>query len=429
VKNLSSFLTRYGISTKYSTDVLWNIASYGIIAVVGLLLNFVVAFYYDVAVLGVFNQVFAYYIFLSQLAVGGVHLSMLKTVSQSQQDRNQVSKLFTSGLILTFFSSLFISVITFLLKDFFGNLLGSRDVSVGVANIVPGLLFFSLNKTMLALLNGLSQMKAYAVFQALRYVFLLLFFICLAFLSVPGNMLPAIFSLAEGLLFLLLFVKTYKYLDVYYFSSYKELYLSHAVFGLKAAGGNLLLDINTRVDVIVLGYFASDRMVGIYSIAALVVEGFSQLPVVLRANVNPLITQSFYYQTKEDFQNLIKRIRNMSYYGLIPMGILICLVFPLVFLVKPDPDIIASWKPLVILMIGLLLSIGYLPILTIFNQTGHPASQTVLILIIFLTNLVLNLLLVPHFDLVGSAIGTGLTFTLQGLYIRWIASKLISIKI
>ncbi len=68
---LFSFLARIEISQKHSSNVLWNIASYAVIAIAGLLLNFVVVFYYDVSVLGVFNQVFAFYIFLSQLAVGG----------------------------------------------------------------------------------------------------------------------------------------------------------------------------------------------------------------------------------------------------------------------------------------------------------------------------------------------------------------------
>lgn len=408
---------------------MWNIASYGIIAVIGLLLNFVIAFYYDTAVLGVFNQVFAYYIFLSQLAVGGVHLSMLKAVAQSHNDEDRVIKLFTSGMILTLLTSLFVSLITYLLKEFLGEILRSQDVSVGVGYIVPGLLFFSLNKTMLALINGLNQMKDYAIFQALRYIFFLLSISCLVALSFPGNVLPVIFSLSEGALFLLLLIKTYKHLDINGSWLYKDLYYSHALFGLKAAGGNLLLDINTRVDVIVLGYFASDRIVGIYSIAALVVEGFCQLPVVLRANVNPLITQGFYNKNRQDFQKLLIKIRNLSFLVLSPVGIIIALAFPLLFLIWSDPDLIASWKPLVIIMVGVLMSVGYLPLLTIFNQTGHPASQTILIFVIFLTNLILNILLVPLYGLIGSAIATGLTFALQGLYIRWLVFRIIKSKI
>ena len=55
-------------SPQQLNGILWNMASFGIIAGVGLGLNFVVAFYYDVAVLGIFNQVYAIYILLSQLA-------------------------------------------------------------------------------------------------------------------------------------------------------------------------------------------------------------------------------------------------------------------------------------------------------------------------------------------------------------------------
>ncbi|MBV6450547.1 MAG: hypothetical protein MHPDNHAH_01271 [Anaerolineales bacterium] len=429
VNKLSSAFNRLGISKKYSTGILWNIASFGIIAISGLLLNFAVAFYYDVAILGVFNQVYALYIFLSQLAVGGVHLSVLKVIAHAQHDTRRVVELFSSGFLITLFTSLFISIATFLLRDFFGKALDSEGVSIGIVCVAPGLLFFSLNKVILALLNGLSRMKAYAVFQALRFIFMLLFLIILVNLDVSGDRIPAIFSLAEFLLFIFLFVSCYKYIDVYKFISCKNDLYTHAVFGLKAAGGNLLLDINTRIDVIVLGLFASDRMVGIYSFAALVVEGFSQLPVVLRANVNPLITQNFYYQSRETFVKLLRRIRNLSYAVLIPIGVALTLAYPVIFMVNPDPDIAASWMPLAILMLGTLLGIGYMPLLMIFNQIGRPESQTILIALIFFTNLILNLILVPPFGILGSAVGTGLTFAIQILYIRGFSFKTIGIRV
>ncbi len=363
------------------------------------------------------------------MAVGGVHLSILKTVSQSFQDRKQVIKLFTSGMLLTFATSLVISLVTFLSRVPLGDFLNSQDVGIGVAFIAPGLMFFSLNKVMLALLNGLGRIKEYAIFQALRYLLFLIFIVCLATLSFSGSTLPVIFSLSEFLLFLFLFIRTYEFLSFEDILSYKEIYSSHLLFGFKAALGNLLLDVNTRVDVIVLGYFSSDQTVGIYSIAALIVEGFCQLPVVLRANVNPLLTQGFYYKTKEEFLNLLRKIRNLSYFIFLPIGFAIILIYPLAFLWVTDPNLIASWKPLAIIMTGVLVSVGYLPILTIFNQTGYPTIQTTLIFIVFITNLFLNIILVPLYGITGSAIATGLTFALHGLFIRWFVLRYIKLSI
>ena len=416
-------------SPQQLNGILWNMASFGIIAGVGLGLNFVVAFFYDVAVLGIFNQVYAIYILLSQVAVGGVHLSVLKSVSQSHNEMDDVKKIFSSGFILTFLTSMLFAMLAFALSDYFGSALGSPEVSIGVACIAPGLMFFSLNKTMLALFNGLSKMKAYAIFQALRFIFMLFFLLLLVWLDAPGYYVPVLFSCAEGLLLFIMLVPARNYLDLRQCLSYRDLYHSHAVFGLKAAGGNILLDVTTRIDVIILGLFATDRVVGIYSFAALVVEGFSQLPTVIRTVVNPLITQNYFSQSREVFQKFLWKIRNLSYLALVPLGVLVCLGYPLLYMVFPNPDIVASQAPLYILMVGAILGGGYLPLLMIFNQTGYPASQTLLIFLIFLTNLILNILLVPPFGMIGSAVGTGLTFALQIVFMRWLTYRVIGIRV
>lgn len=416
-------------SPQQLSAIVWNMASFGIIAGVGLGLNFGVAFFYDVTVLGIFNQVYAIYILLSQVAVGGVHLSVLKSVSQSHTETDRVKQIFTSGFILTLLTSMFFAILTYMLSGFLGFALGSPEVSIGIVCVAPGLLFFSLNKTILALLNGLSKMKAYAIFQALRFIFMLLFLLLLVWLNAPGYYVPVIFSCSEGLLFLIMLAPARKYFDFHQISSYKDLYYLHAMFGLKAAGGNILLDVNTRVDVIILGLFATDRVVGIYSFAALVVEGFSQFPTVIRTVVNPLITQNYYSQSRDVFQRTLWKIRNLSYLALVPLGILVCLGYPLIYVVFPNSDIVASQAPLFVLMAGAILGGGYLPLLMVFNQTGHPASQTLLIFLVFLTNLILNMALVPLFGMIGSAIGTGLTFALQVVYMRWLSYRVIDIRV
>ena len=62
--------------SKFSNDLWFNAAAFGGSAVLGVLLNLFIVRYHDAAALGVFNQVYAVYILLSQLAVGGVHLAV-----------------------------------------------------------------------------------------------------------------------------------------------------------------------------------------------------------------------------------------------------------------------------------------------------------------------------------------------------------------
>jgi hypothetical protein len=66
--------------SKFNTDLLWNMASFGLVAIIGIVLNIIIFKVYHTDVLGVFNQVFAIYLLLSQLAVGGVHLGVQRFV-------------------------------------------------------------------------------------------------------------------------------------------------------------------------------------------------------------------------------------------------------------------------------------------------------------------------------------------------------------
>ena len=66
-------LQREDLSSKFGQDVIWNVASYGIMAVSGVVINVIIWLVYSPDVLGVFNQVFAVYVIASQFAVAGVH--------------------------------------------------------------------------------------------------------------------------------------------------------------------------------------------------------------------------------------------------------------------------------------------------------------------------------------------------------------------
>ena len=54
---------------KFADGLVWNYVSTLFLAAGGFLFSIIIAVFYDEEVLGVFNQIFAYYILLSQLAV------------------------------------------------------------------------------------------------------------------------------------------------------------------------------------------------------------------------------------------------------------------------------------------------------------------------------------------------------------------------
>ena len=418
------------VSQKFAIDVSWNLLSVGVMGLAGMAINILIAKYYGASTLGVFNQVYAIYIFLSQFAVAGIHFSVLKNVSQFSDISEKTEEILAGGILATAIISTVVVAITYLVSGFFGYLLESEGVSVGVLLVLPGLFFFSLNKTCLAFHNGCRRMKAYAVLLAIRYIFLVVGLIVLITFSSEGHRLPVTLTVSEILLFVILFTYTLRHSKIRFSPEVLRWAWKHCGFGAKAAVGNVLIDANTRVDIVMLGVFTSDRIVGIYSFAAMLADGFSQLPVVLRTNINPIIARYRFGKSDEELEVAIRRGVRLTFSILVPVGVIAVACFPLVpYLFGLGGEFSGSWAVFAILMSGILLGVGYLPFQMLLNQVGSPGYQTLFFASIFVTNVALNMLMIPIIGMLGAAIATSVSVSVQVLYLKVLVRRVVGINI
>ncbi|MHA2403448.1 MAG: oligosaccharide flippase family protein, partial [Candidatus Kariarchaeaceae archaeon] len=197
-------LQREDLSGKFGQDVLWNIGSYGVMAVSGVIINLIIWLAYSPDVLGVFNQVFAVYVIASQFAVAGIHLSVVKYVAQYSLQVEIYRAINTAAVLLATVIAGLSAILLLLFSEPIGILLNSPEVARGIIYIAPALFFFSINKVLLSIINGLSRMKLYAIFQALRYLLIVAALVTLIIRQAPGEVLPFAFTIAEGILLLCL---------------------------------------------------------------------------------------------------------------------------------------------------------------------------------------------------------------------------------
>jgi O-antigen/teichoic acid export membrane protein len=158
-------------------------------------------------------------------------------------------------------------------------------------------------------------------------------------------------------------------------------------------------------------------------------DGFTQLPVVLRTNINPILTQTFHDNGTAALENVVRRGKRLSYLFMIPIGLVAILGYPMLNFLGFAPEFNQSWLVFTILMIGILLSAGYLPFQMIFNQVGQPGRQTIFLTMFFLTNIILNLLFIPLFGMYGSALATALAFMFQIFYLKRLTFSRIGIRV
>lgn len=427
-KMFKKYLNDLPISEKFKKDVFWNVGSLFVLGVAGIIMNILIARFYGADTLGIFNQVYAVYILASQFAAGSIHLSTQKHIAEFSNNQKRCDKIISSAVTATFVLACLVTIIIFFLRGNFGSILKSPAVSVSLIYTLPGLVFFAVNKTLMAIFNGFRLMKSYALAQTLRYLLMVVFLVLAIILEFPGEKISFIFSGAEIVLFFYLIIRV---LSLFQFVwQWGDWLTTHLIFSYKALPGNIMVDVNTRVDVLILGYFASDRIVGIYSFAAILAEGFSQLLIVLKTNINPILARLSAQKKKNELQDVIRLGVRLTYPVTALLGLLTIFFYPIfVKILVPGQDFSQSWGVFIILIVGIILGSGYLPFQMLLAQAGFPLAYTNLITLTFLANVVFNLLLVPILGMEGSALATSLSVLLSVVVLKIYTLKMLKIKI
>ena len=240
---------------------------------------------YDSEILGSFNQVIATYIVFSMLGSGGINFSTLKFVAANKSKPAVINEIVLGALIPTVILSFFCTLLYKFSIPYLSFFLKSDLVAIGMKSILPGLFFFCINKVLLSgFVNGQERLRYVAFYQSLRYVFLFLSLIFLVSIKVDGALLPIIFSLTESLLFLVLLLDLLLNSSLNKSRKHFQWIKIHLIFGLKSIISGIFIELNTKVDVLMIGFFLTDDFVGIYSFAALFSEGFYQIIIILQTH-------------------------------------------------------------------------------------------------------------------------------------------------
>jgi len=416
---------------RFSRDVIWNFVSVVILGISGFALNIIIGRYYGPEAFGIFSLVLAVYYIFSQLAVGGFVFSSLSLVAQSAGDDRQVRQIISTGLALTAALALVVCVAAALLSARIGHLFHSDAVRRGLLWTIPGLWFFAINKVILFSANGLRHMRFYAVGNSLRFVLIVVSLIVLTLLRVDAALLPMCLSTGEVVLLPVLAIYLFRRYPPTFGAGSGFWFRRHLHFGGRAFFSGLLMDINLKVDVILLGYYLSDRAVGIYNFAAmLAIEGLYQFVVMIQVNMNPLLSRLKPEERLVEVKKYVRRATRILCPALAGASCLIALLYPhLTIWLTGHQEFAAGWIYFAILMTGVVIGSCYLPLLFLLNQWGHPAWFMTFLFTIVATNFILNAVLIPVFGAVGSAIGTAISYVMTIVYIKLYTRLAVGISI
>jgi len=412
------------------TDIIWNYASVIASGLAGLILTLLIGSYFGPSTLGAFNFIFAVYIISSQVASFGIHHSVLKYIAENSQDTAKRKVVLSSGILITSFIALMVSASLWLAGSPVSTFKSSPDLDMGFKLAAIGVFFFALNKVLLAALNAFSRLKEYAAYNTLRYLLLIVSLVAVILAGNPLNNIAIILPFSEAALSVLLFQALSSEIRLKKLADLKQWLLTHFHFGLRAVGGNVVLDLNTRVDILVLSFFVDDYSVGIYSMAAILAEAIYQLPIVLRVIYGPRIIEMLARHSLQPILDLVQKLKQRLWCSMAVISVIGCMLYSkAVPILSGNPEYASGAIAFTILMTGVTIASGYAPFGLIFNYSGHPKAQTAMSTLLVLTNFIGNLLLIPFWGIEGAATATTLAHISFVFLLKHFSKTLLHLKI
>ena len=402
------------ISRSLRRDSSWSAFSFVLIVLSGLLVNVGLAQNFGRAGLGLFNTCLSVVLILGQLGGLGINAAVAFHVPSTRSLGRNYEPILTTSLKTTFATSSVVAILFVLFVELFikGDTSGYQS---GFRLIYVAVFLLPFNKVLTAYLNGIGDIKKAALSNAFRFILMLLFLILLSGLGISWKFTPVIISLSELSLLVGLLWLTRDGLSHPKESAEEKKERRRTIlgFGIRSIPAVFLLDMNTRIDVLLLSVLKGAEVVGQYTIASTLSEGLFQMAMVTRLVVDPRVAGLYAAGSSHQLIAFLKRHISYTYLAMVPVVIVSFFIYtPVVNLLFAKENSAGSFEVYVFLATGVLLASGFIPLTNTLNQLGDPLGQSLLLATLTALNILGNLLLIPSMGAAGSALATAFAQTM-----------------
>lgn len=391
---------------KLSQDIAYSIGSFFVLAVSGIVINIVITASRDAASLGVFNLAYAVYIVASQFAAWGLHYSVLRHAAYIEDSAERGALLCTAALCTLVTGGLAAAALV-IGKPLFAQAFGSQVTGEAIRNAAFGLSLFPLNKVLLAFLNGMRHMKAFALLQGMRYLVVMLLVCAVVLSDAPIESATFCFLVAEVITAVGACAYIWRARMVAGLSLSLAWVRKHFAFGTKGLAAGMFAEVNSRIDVLMIGFFLDERATGIYSFAAMLVDGLYHVLAMIRINFNPMLVSALRDKDYALASNL--RLRSRQY--VLPATVFLAASVMAVYLaaavwIMPGKGLEEGLGSLAVLLLGLVTVSILVPFDNLMMVSGHPGYQTGQQLATVTANVAIAAVCLPLLGIEGAALGT-----------------------
>jgi O-antigen/teichoic acid export membrane protein len=399
------------ISQSIRRDSSWSALSFLLIVVSGLLLNAGLAQGFGRTGLGLFNTCLSVVLILGQLGSLGINAAVAYQVPSTKSTGGQYQPILRAALRSTFITSgVVLGVLTLATELLISS--NSSGYLAGLRFSYVAVFLLPFNKILISYLNGIGDIKKAGLANASRFLLMLLFLGVAMNFDVSWKSLPVIISLAEVSLLVTLVWLTRS--SLMYPKESKEERKSRRKsilgFGARSIPAVFLLDMNTRIDVLILSLLKGAEVVGQYTVASTFSEGLFQMAMVTRLVIDPRVASLNASGMTKELVQFLRRHIALTYLVMAPLiAVSIFLYTPVVEIMFSKENSSGSLEIFIFLAAGVLLASGFIPLTNLPNQLGDPLGQSLLLGCLTGLNIIGNLVLIPSLGASGAALATALS--------------------
>lgn len=368
----------------------------------------IIAFKYVSNILGVDNvgrvqfaqSVISYFALFAGL---GISSYAVREGGKIRNDRHKLTKLFKELFRINLFTMAIVMIVLFI---FIQTGILHKDVTLlWICSL--SIIFTTLS------VEWINQICEDYLYISIRTIIFQLTALLLIFLLVhkPSdvNIYAFLICFGNGGYFLFNLMHLPKYINVH--EKIKLNYRKHLKPILIIFGLSVSTSIYVNLDTVILGFMKNNYEVGLYSAAIKVLTALKAFSAAITAVVLPkLALFASEKDQHESFTELIKYAFDLNMLFIIPCSIALLTLSGPVLLFLSGPKFLPAIPASQLLAINLLFAItnGILcfQVLLSFNEEKYAAFATTIGAI---ANLVLNLLIIPHYGFVGAAFTTVLS--------------------
>ena len=356
----------------------------------------------------------------------GTDLAIVRFISEYRvaDKLNEVQNYYLTSLIVCVVSSIFISIILYLLGEF--RMLPEIYQS-GAPGLYTWISYSILPFTVISVnaqnFRGLKDILSFTAYnRLLKFVFALLLYLVLLYFYSRYSDISAILAFAIGL-WIIMFISL-----IHAFSKIitNKLKFEFRIKSLLKRSLPMLLTTSafllmTWTDTLLIGFFKTNEDVGIYNIAIRVATILAFVMEAINSISAPKISETYNSGDMGAFRLIVKQITNLIFICTLPLLLLILLFSKPIILFFGSQFLVAD-QCLYILILGQASCLFCGSVGNVLQMTGGEKIFQRILVVAFLINLILNILLIPNYGIEGAAFASCLSM------VFWNIASVISIK-